>query len=152
MIDLATYRDRLEQMTAEALEEYYSPSAGLKPTMEMARVYERYADMTALDAARELAEMGAPLELQRFAAEAYVGDGSKQLTVADASTLQVVRTYSFSAGVRPFVITPDEWTALEAGLVQRAWLLDALLADLYGPQSLLAERLVPPMPLNPPPA
>src|SRR4051812_18085429 len=45
----------------------------------------------------------------------------------------------------PFVIAPDEWTALEAGLVQRAWLLDALLADLYGPQTLLAERLMPPM-------
>jgi uncharacterized circularly permuted ATP-grasp superfamily protein/uncharacterized alpha-E superfamily protein len=45
----------------------------------------------------------------------------------------------------PFVITPDEWSALEAGLVQRAGLLDALLADLYGPQSLLAERLLPPM-------
>ncbi|HYD04322.1 MAG TPA: circularly permuted type 2 ATP-grasp protein, partial [Reyranella sp.] len=45
----------------------------------------------------------------------------------------------------PFVIAPDEWSALEAGLVQRAWLLDAILADLYGPQTLLAERLVPPM-------
>ena len=33
----------------------------------------------------------------------------------------------------PFVITPDEWSALEAGLVQRAGLLDAILADLYGP-------------------
>ena len=85
MIDLPTYRDRLEQMTAEALEEYYSHSAGLKPTMEMARVYEQYADMTTLDAARELAEMGAPLELQRFAAEAYVGDGNKQLTDAVAN-------------------------------------------------------------------
>jgi uncharacterized circularly permuted ATP-grasp superfamily protein/uncharacterized alpha-E superfamily protein len=45
----------------------------------------------------------------------------------------------------PFVITPDEWTALEAGLIQRAALLDSVLADLYGPQRLLAERLVPPM-------
>src|SRR5881275_1568107 len=45
----------------------------------------------------------------------------------------------------PFVITPDEWSKLEAGLVQRAWLLDAVLADLYGPQTLLAERLLPPM-------
>lgn len=45
----------------------------------------------------------------------------------------------------PFVIAPDEWTAIEAGLIQRARLLDAMLADLYGPQKLLAERLVPPM-------
>ena len=45
----------------------------------------------------------------------------------------------------PFVITPDEWSALEAGLIQRAGLLDAMLGDLYGPQTLLAERLLPPM-------
>jgi|SoiMethySBSTD1v2_1073268.scaffolds.fasta_scaffold101576_1 uncharacterized circularly permuted ATP-grasp superfamily protein/uncharacterized alpha-E superfamily protein len=45
----------------------------------------------------------------------------------------------------PFVITPDEWSKLEAGLVQRAGLLDAILADLYGPQTLFAERLLPPM-------
>lgn len=45
----------------------------------------------------------------------------------------------------PFVITPNEWTALEEGLIQRAALLDAALADLYGPQALLAERLLPPM-------
>jgi len=67
-IDLPTYRDRLEQMTAEALEEYYNHSAGLKPTMEMARIYERYADMTTLAAAQELNEMDAPAELRRFAA------------------------------------------------------------------------------------
>ena len=45
----------------------------------------------------------------------------------------------------PFVIAPDEWAAIETGLIQRASLLDALLADLYGPQKLLAEHLVPPM-------
>src|SRR5476649_2854412 len=45
----------------------------------------------------------------------------------------------------PFVIAPDEWASIEAGLIQRASLLDALLADLYGPQKLLAEHLVPPM-------
>jgi uncharacterized circularly permuted ATP-grasp superfamily protein/uncharacterized alpha-E superfamily protein len=45
----------------------------------------------------------------------------------------------------PFVIAPDEWAALEAGLIQRARLLDAILADIYGPQTLLKERRLPPM-------
>lgn len=45
----------------------------------------------------------------------------------------------------PFVIAPEEWQKLEAGLIQRAWLLDEMLADLYGPQKLLDEHLVPPM-------
>ncbi len=84
-IDLPTYRDRLEQMTAEALEEYYSHNAGLKPTLEMSRIYERYADMTTLQAARELIDVAAPVELQRFAGEAYVGDGVKSLTDAVAN-------------------------------------------------------------------
>ena len=29
----------------------------------------------------------------------------------------------------PFVVAPDEWAALETGLIQRARLLDAILAD-----------------------
>ena len=31
----------------------------------------------------------------------------------------------------PFVVSPDEWSELETGLIQRARLLDAVLADLY---------------------
>src|SRR5258707_4224643 len=45
----------------------------------------------------------------------------------------------------PFVVSPDEWSELETGLIQRARLLDAVLADLYGPQALLKERVLPPM-------
>jgi uncharacterized circularly permuted ATP-grasp superfamily protein/uncharacterized alpha-E superfamily protein len=44
----------------------------------------------------------------------------------------------------PVVISADEWHTIEAGLVQRARLLDALLRDLYGPQRVLLEGLVPP--------
>ncbi len=43
----------------------------------------------------------------------------------------------------PFVLPAAEWQAIEAGVAQRARLLNALLADLYGPQRLLAEGLVP---------
>jgi len=43
----------------------------------------------------------------------------------------------------PLLLTAAEWRAIEAGIAQRGRLLDALLADLYGPQRLLAEGLVP---------
>ena len=43
----------------------------------------------------------------------------------------------------PFVLPAAEWQAIEAGVAQRARLLNALLADLYGPQRLLAEGLMP---------
>jgi uncharacterized circularly permuted ATP-grasp superfamily protein/uncharacterized alpha-E superfamily protein len=45
----------------------------------------------------------------------------------------------------PFVVAPDEWEAIEKGLIQRATLLDGILADLYGPQTLLKDKAVPPM-------
>jgi uncharacterized circularly permuted ATP-grasp superfamily protein/uncharacterized alpha-E superfamily protein len=44
----------------------------------------------------------------------------------------------------PLVLTAEEWSLIETGVAQRAELLDALLGDLYGPQRLLAEGVVPP--------
>jgi uncharacterized circularly permuted ATP-grasp superfamily protein/uncharacterized alpha-E superfamily protein len=44
----------------------------------------------------------------------------------------------------PLLIPPDEAAALERGLVQRARLLELVLSDLYGPQNLLSQRLLPP--------
>jgi uncharacterized circularly permuted ATP-grasp superfamily protein/uncharacterized alpha-E superfamily protein len=43
----------------------------------------------------------------------------------------------------PFVLPDQEWRAIEAGVAQRCEILNALLADLYGPQRLLAEGIVP---------
>jgi uncharacterized circularly permuted ATP-grasp superfamily protein/uncharacterized alpha-E superfamily protein len=43
----------------------------------------------------------------------------------------------------PLVIPADEWAELEAGLRQRAQLLNAVLTDLYGPQRLLREGVLP---------
>ena len=44
----------------------------------------------------------------------------------------------------PLVLTAEEWREIETGVAQRAQVLDALMADLYGPQHLLAEGVVPP--------
>ncbi|MGE8333803.1 circularly permuted type 2 ATP-grasp protein [Pseudomonas laurylsulfatiphila] len=43
----------------------------------------------------------------------------------------------------PHVIAADDWQQLSAGVAQRARLLNAVLADLYGPQRLIAEGLLP---------
>ena len=43
----------------------------------------------------------------------------------------------------PLVLPALEWRDIELGVVQRARLLEALLTDLYGPQRLLAEGIVP---------
>ena len=43
----------------------------------------------------------------------------------------------------PHVLAADEWQHLSAGIAQRARLLNAVLADLYGPQRLIKEGLLP---------
>ncbi len=44
----------------------------------------------------------------------------------------------------PLLIEPEEWNAIEHGAIQRAQLLNRLLADLYGEQRVLKEKLIPP--------
>jgi uncharacterized circularly permuted ATP-grasp superfamily protein/uncharacterized alpha-E superfamily protein len=44
----------------------------------------------------------------------------------------------------PLVIAPDEWYALEAGLIQRATLLNKILADCYGAQELIRTHWLSP--------
>lgn len=44
----------------------------------------------------------------------------------------------------PLVMAQEEWAALEAGIAQRARLLNGILADLYGPQQLLHQQQLPP--------
>ncbi|HTR40884.1 MAG TPA: circularly permuted type 2 ATP-grasp protein, partial [Pseudomonadales bacterium] len=44
----------------------------------------------------------------------------------------------------PLVIAPDEWAALETGLVQRAMLLNKILADCHTQQELIRSRWLSP--------
>ena len=50
----------------------------------------------------------------------------------------------WSLELLPQLIEPREWQAIEAGVIQRAELLQRMMADLYGPQTLLHEGLLPP--------
>src|ERR1700722_9575052 len=43
----------------------------------------------------------------------------------------------------PLVMDPEEWKSIEAGITQPAMLFNTILADLYGPQRLLREDLLP---------
>ena len=50
----------------------------------------------------------------------------------------------WSLDLFPLVITPESWAQIEAGVLQRVKLLDRVMADVYGPQQLLAANLLPP--------
>ncbi len=46
--------------------------------------------------------------------------------------------------VVPLIISEEDWNGIEAGIRQRAELLKLMLADLYGPQTLVKQGLIPP--------
>jgi uncharacterized circularly permuted ATP-grasp superfamily protein/uncharacterized alpha-E superfamily protein len=50
----------------------------------------------------------------------------------------------WSLELLPLLIPAGDWSTIEAGVVQRAELLQRMLADLYGPQRLLHEGWLPP--------
>ncbi|MFE1596275.1 circularly permuted type 2 ATP-grasp protein [Nocardia sp. NPDC058705] len=44
----------------------------------------------------------------------------------------------------PLLVSAEDWTRLETGLVQRSLVLDEVLTDVYGPRRLLNSGLLPP--------
>jgi uncharacterized circularly permuted ATP-grasp superfamily protein/uncharacterized alpha-E superfamily protein len=46
--------------------------------------------------------------------------------------------------VLPLILPHEEWRGIEQAVIQRATLFDKILADVYGPQDMLAEGLLPP--------
>lgn len=79
--------------------------------------------------------------LERFArAERYLRDAGIHY-----------RDYGGGTSPRPWPLSPfpvllaeSEWQGLAAGLVERADLLEAVMADLYGPNRMVAEGSLPP--------
>jgi uncharacterized circularly permuted ATP-grasp superfamily protein/uncharacterized alpha-E superfamily protein len=49
----------------------------------------------------------------------------------------------WSLDLFPMLISPQDWSQIEVGIRQRARLLDRVMADIYGPQELLAKGLLP---------
>jgi len=85
---LDAYRDEADRFIAALDEEYYLHYAGLKESFELEPIYERFADLTTLEAAGELAEHAAgggagEVELWHFACEGYLGN----LTRAEAEEI-----------------------------------------------------------------
>lgn len=50
----------------------------------------------------------------------------------------------WSLNLLPMIVSPECWARIEAGVLQRTRLLNTMLADLYGPQQLLRQSLLPP--------
>ena len=44
----------------------------------------------------------------------------------------------------PFILSATDWKQIEAAVIQRAMLADLILRDVYGPQALVREGVLPP--------
>jgi hypothetical protein len=80
--ELDAYRERADRFIAELDEEYYRHFAGLKETLELEEIYDRYADLTSIERAHSL---GAAVnggrnirELWRFACEGHLGEITRE--------------------------------------------------------------------------
>ena len=49
----------------------------------------------------------------------------------------------WSLDLFPLIIPPHSWSQIEAGVLQRMQVLNAVMADVYGPQLLLSKALLP---------
>ena len=50
----------------------------------------------------------------------------------------------WSLDLFPLIIESESWRLIESGIIQRMRLLERVVADVYGPQQLLAQGLLPP--------
>ncbi|MCE9633046.1 MAG: circularly permuted type 2 ATP-grasp protein [Methylophilales bacterium] len=84
--------------------------------------------------------------------------GTEEVTLRHKESLKLLRENGVTYNVygdpngtnRPWKLDPvplpisgDEWVGIEAGLLQRAELLNLILTDLYGPRELIRKGLLP---------
>lgn len=107
---------------------------------------EEFADTDLLHAQREVARL---LEDDNVT---YTPNPASTISIADepnghgppSAATRLAEPQPWRLDPLPLILDDHEWAGLEAGLVQRAELLDAILADLYGARRLLSRQHLPP--------
>ena len=83
----------------------------------------------------------AELDRRKHAIARQLRDNGVSYNVyADQDSLQ----RPWSLDLFPLIVPPQQWAAIEAGVLQRTRLLNLILADIYGPRQLLHAGLLPP--------
>ena len=121
-------------VAAEGWDECRGPDGALRPA------WQRFFD----NAPALRGDAAATFERQRAAiAQQIRADGvTHNLHAADAGQPAAARPWSLES--LPLIVEPGDWAQIEQGVLQRARLLSAMLADIYGPQRLLERALLPP--------
>jgi uncharacterized circularly permuted ATP-grasp superfamily protein/uncharacterized alpha-E superfamily protein len=114
-----------------AFDELREPGGALRPSWQ--RFFESSPALRA--------DPAAAFVRHRVAIEQQIrADGVTHNLHGDKGAL-LARPWSLEA--LPLIIEPADWAVIEAGVIQRAQLLSRMLADVYGPQRLLHEALLP---------
>jgi uncharacterized circularly permuted ATP-grasp superfamily protein len=76
---------------------------------------------------------------QALAEKALLGQGVTFSVYSDSRGAEKIIPFC----LLPRLVGAAEWSRLEAGLVQRVRAIEAFLSDLYGPQRILKEKVIP---------
>ncbi len=110
------------------------PAGEARSSRRLSPTWRHFFESTGAKAWAQMAARRA--EVQRRVRE----DGATYNVYADGSQ----STHEWPLELLPFIVQPPEWALIERGVLQRVKLLNTVLADLYGPQMLLREGLLPP--------
>lgn len=92
--------------------------------------FEHIADDRALDLDQRASNLGRQIRDNGVTYNVYADDDGPQRP--------------WSLDLFPLLIEPDSWQKIETGIQQRMRLLERVMADVYGPQQLLTQALLPP--------
>jgi uncharacterized circularly permuted ATP-grasp superfamily protein len=99
------------------------------PRPHYQRLFERLARMDR----KEL------LQRQKLADESFISRGVTFTVYSDSAGIEKI----FPFDLIPRIIPAKEWKLLEEGLIQRMTALNLFLQDIYGPQHILKEGVIP---------
>jgi uncharacterized circularly permuted ATP-grasp superfamily protein/uncharacterized alpha-E superfamily protein len=128
---------------ARGFDEFVAPDGTVRAGWsDLVGGFEEFAETDLLHAQREVERL---LEDDNVT---YTAPPSSTVSIADepapAAEPPLSEPRPWKLDPLPLVLDDQEWAVLDAGLIQRAELLNAILADLYGPRRLLASGLLPP--------
>src|SRR5829696_2978257 len=128
--------------TASGFDEFAAPDGTVRQGWSiLAEELDEFAEMDLLQAQREVERL---LEDDKVT---YTPNPAAAISIADETDGRVPvinEPQPWKLDPLPLILDDREWSRLETGLVQRAELLDAIIADLYGARSLLASGALPP--------
>jgi uncharacterized circularly permuted ATP-grasp superfamily protein/uncharacterized alpha-E superfamily protein len=126
--------DELRGGVSAAPDETAEIASALAPHALPAAPWARFFEQLGGDGFRDLNRRTVNLERQ------VRDNGITYNVYADANGPQ----RPWSLDLFPLIVTPQSWYQIESGVLQRVKLLDRIMADVYGPQHLLAANLLPP--------